>query len=146
MRVWANLKQLFDSLHPSFLPSSRSTRATEGGRSRCEAAFSEPACLLTWLFTCLLCFACLIPVYFVCCFFDWLTDWLTDRLTDCLTDWLIDWLLDWLTDWLIDWLHGSLAYFQPLPRIRSPDSRLASFWTVLKQFFWLRFSITWDSF
>ena len=55
-------------------------------------AFSEPACLLTWLFSTLLCFALLA--------IDWLIDW----LTDWLTDWLIDWLTDWLTECLTDWL------------------------------------------
>ena len=97
---------------PSLPSSLTKTRATVGGRSRCEAAFSEPACLLIWLFTCLLCLACLIPVYLVCLLLiDWLTDWRTDKLwpTDRLTDWLIDWLLDWLIDWLSDWLTDSLT-------------------------------------
>ena len=90
---------------------SWSTRATEGGRSCCEAAFSEPGCLLAWLFTCLICFTCLKPVYFVCLIvclllwlIDWLAVWLIDWLFDWLTDWLTDWLIDWLIDYLIDWL------------------------------------------
>ena len=132
--------------------SSRSTRAAEGSRSSCEAAFSEPGCLLTWLFTCLICFACLIPVYFVCLFvclllwlidwlavwlIDWLFDWLTDWLTDCLTDWLIDLLIDWLIDWLLDrltdWLTAcaSLLWFASVTTLFSRDSRLIRFLAAL---------------
>ena len=57
-----------------------------------------------------------------------LHDWLKSQSDMCEQGFVkgdkTDWLTDWLTEWLTDW---------------------QAFWTALKQFFWLRFSITWDS-
>ena len=129
------------------------------------AQIAWPPNLITWLFTCLLCFAlqCCIDRNY------WLASWLVAWLFGSMVTWLIEWLADrwllyycsgsltslwcfaWFARWLAHLIHACLAptfdsstsrpWFAWLPR--SQVYVIRAFKTILKQYFTVGWLVGW---